>query len=105
MSGSSIFSVEIYESGLELRIISTSVTAVSSSSYENTALPIVFLRHLFVDRTILSKIPPVHGAFSTWNDHSILRSVKCRLTSGWFSTTLMDLAADLKVFPLSEMIF
>ena len=69
-------SVDIYESGRELRIVSTSIVTVTNSSCVSVALPMVVLRHRLVDFTILSKIPPVQGTFSTLNSHSSLTPTK-----------------------------
>ena len=49
--GSSRSSEETYEMGRQFKIISASVTTVTSSSQESLARPIVFLRHLFSDLT------------------------------------------------------
>ena len=76
-------SVDIYESGRELRIVSTSIVTVTNSSCVSVALPMVVLRHRLVDFTILSKISPVQGAFSTLNSHSSLTPTKYCRTSGW----------------------
>ena len=56
-----------------------------------------------MDLSILSNIPPDHGAFSILIDQCILISLKYCLTSEWFIIASLVLAADLKVFPLSEM--
>ena len=94
----------MYNNGLEFRIIYTSVRVVRSSSYDNLALPTVFLRHRFVDLIILSNNPPYHGTFSRLKHHCKPMLLLYCLTSGWVNTECMILSTDLNVFPLSDTI-
>ena len=93
-------SLDVYDNGLESSIISTSVRVVTSLSYVNLALPIDLLRHLLVDLTIRSNIPPHHGAFSRLKIHCRPTMLLYYFTSGCVSTLCIDRAVDLKVFPL-----
>ena len=103
VSGSSRLFEETYVSGRELSTISSSVRAVRSSSYESLACPMIFLRHHFVDRTNLSKIPPYHGALGMLNTHFTPSPEKYLFTSLWPNTAWIVLEAALNVFPLSEI--
>ena len=83
-------------------IISTSVTAVNSLSL---AMPIVFFKHRFIDRTVLSNIPPHHGALSMLNVHCTPTPGKCYCTSSYCIVFSKAFAAALIVLALSEIIF
>ena len=102
--GSSKSSTEMYVSGLELRTISISTKAVSSSSWENLDRPKAFLRQRLVDHTSRSNKPPHHGALGTLNFHSMPTPSKYLWTSELETTLLITFAAATNVWPLSDTI-
>ena len=104
VKGSSGSSLDIYDNGLGLSIISTSVRVVKSSSYVNLAQPINFLRHLLVNLTMRLKILPYQGSFSRLKLYCRPTMLLYQFTAWCVNTSYIALTADLKVLPLSDTI-
>ena len=98
--GSSESSLDTYDKGLQLRIISISITTVNSSSQVSLAPLIVFFRHLLTDFTSLSNTPPHQSSFSRLNVHLICSLVKCCFTPGSLKILVISRAAGLNVFAI-----
>jgi len=93
----------MYVKGLELNTTSTSSKTVSNSSMSRLAFPITFFKQDFTDPTKRSKYPPHQGLRSKLNFHLILFSCKNENTEGSFDRLSKNLAANLNVLALSEL--
>ena len=89
--------------GQELITISTSTTAVSNSSSDRLAYPMIYLKHYFTDLIILPNNPPHHGTFGMLNTHWTPTSEKY-LDTSLLVPTVLSLAAPLNVLQLSGTI-